>query len=338
MAARLAFQGEVTTNDRMVDYLAARQILATEKVIHAFRAVDRAFFIKSSANVYLDMPIREGVCHLSAPGIYGLAFEAFQFAEGHSFLNIGSGTGYLSAVAAQLIGERAIHYAVERQRKLVEHARAKLAAAGVGSVQLVHSDCFAIEPSMSMRFDRIYVGAGASDDARFLMGMLEVGGVLVGPFENEMGQQKLIRCERLSEEEFVQHDLMSVHFQPLVYKHRTSPVVPVSLCAPRWSPRWHQSFPPEHRAVVMTVLALHAREECILSLLPKEILIEFVFPQIEYNSFSRSRSSSAQSSEGIPELNDKMRTSSEDDEVHVRATRFLRRAVRVARALFGHST
>ena len=53
------------------------------------------------------MPIRNGIQHLSAPGIYGVALEALDLADGQSFLNVCSGTGYFSAVAARILGTRA---------------------------------------------------------------------------------------------------------------------------------------------------------------------------------------------------------------------------------------
>ena len=73
------------------------------------------------------MPIREGILHLSAPGIYGLAVEALTLSEGLSFLNVGSGTGYVSAVAAQLLGSRSIHWGIELQPK-VRGVRARACA------------------------------------------------------------------------------------------------------------------------------------------------------------------------------------------------------------------
>ena len=116
-----AAQNEVNTNTRMVDYMRAKNIISSDPVIHAFNAIDRAYFLKGGegANTYLNIPIRDGILHLSAPGIYGLAIEALNFSAGLSFLNVGSGTGYVSAIAAQLLGSQSIHFGVELQPKLV---------------------------------------------------------------------------------------------------------------------------------------------------------------------------------------------------------------------------
>lgn len=55
---------------------------------------------------YINTPFRNGVQHLSAPGIYATVLESFELIEGQSFLNVCSGTGYFSALAAQLLGTK----------------------------------------------------------------------------------------------------------------------------------------------------------------------------------------------------------------------------------------
>jgi SAM-dependent methyltransferase len=75
--------------------------------------------------VYADRPFRAGYVHLSAPCIYVQALEGLELRPGLSFLNIGSGTGYLSALAAQILGPHACHHAVDINERLVAHSRTK---------------------------------------------------------------------------------------------------------------------------------------------------------------------------------------------------------------------
>ena len=289
--------------------------------------------------------------------------------EGHAFYSAGAHAGVLpshpiatlpptdiSAVASHLLGPSAIHYGVERQQKLFEYSSAKLDSLGLTSIQLVCANCFSIDPALSMRFDRIYVGAGASEDASFLMSMLEVcplpsrsilwrsslsrsslsrssrcatqpccycftqpqelacpsppphsltqailcqftlctrspmvqvGGTLVGPFQDlSSSSQSLIKCRRTSETEFVISELLSVHFTPLISPKSGADAKPITICAPRWSPDQFARFPPTHRAVIRTLLALHAQQACLLSVLPKEVIVECIFPHIAYSWFS----------------------------------------------------
>ena len=159
------------SNDQLCEQLKARGAIHSPSVVNAFKETDRAHFLSHAADTdlelpdgeaYNDLPLRQGVLHLSAPSIYGAALEALELEEGLSFLNVGSGTGYLSSLAANILGPRSAQFGVECRAELVEHAREKLDELGHTHVELVHCNCFALDPESSMRFERIYVGAGAS--------------------------------------------------------------------------------------------------------------------------------------------------------------------------------
>ena len=172
-------------------------------------------------------------------------------------------------------------------------------------MQLHHANCFALDPSSSLRFERIYVGAGASQQsAAIIFRMLAVGGVIVGPFAGADGAQRLLKVRRVSETEFQARDLrpisnrypidrhdrhpisadlppliserqvrelLSVQFTPLVLPSHVAREGLVSLPAPRWSVGTHHRFPAPHRAAVRALLAAHARADCVLGLLPKDV-------------------------------------------------------------------
>ena len=57
--------------------------------------------------------------------------------------------------AAQLIGPRAVHHALELRSALVTHSRAKLDAVGLASVRVHHGSMHAIDRAASMRFSQI---------------------------------------------------------------------------------------------------------------------------------------------------------------------------------------
>ena len=106
--------GPPTTNNEMTQMLINHGSICSESVIAAFKAVDRGFFIDRPDDGhsggeevrYLNMPFRNGIQHLSAPGIYATALESLELREGLSFLNVCSGTGYFSALACQILGAK----------------------------------------------------------------------------------------------------------------------------------------------------------------------------------------------------------------------------------------
>ena len=117
----------------MADTLARDGAARSPHVVAAFRAVDRAQFLPADAraDAYIDSPARSGAFHQSSPSIYAAALEALDLggARRRSFLNIGSGTGYFSALcaaaAAAAGGELSPHVGVERHAELVDWARTR---------------------------------------------------------------------------------------------------------------------------------------------------------------------------------------------------------------------
>uniref|UniRef100_A0A7S2GH62 Protein-L-isoaspartate O-methyltransferase n=1 Tax=Haptolina brevifila TaxID=156173 RepID=A0A7S2GH62_9EUKA len=213
---------EGNRNEELVRSLEGTGAISSPEIINAFSKVDRGFFLEHDDGdpsdleegvAYIDMPMRHGLLHLSAPSIYGMALESLDLDEGQSFLNVGSGTGYLSSLAANILGACSVQFGIELRPELVDHARAKLDALGHRHVTLVHGDCFGLDPETSMRFDRIYIGAGASQhSAALILRFLEVGGVCVGPFMTEPNSQRILRIRRVEESRFEVHSVLSVQF------------------------------------------------------------------------------------------------------------------------------
>lgn len=197
-------------------------LICTPAVVSAFSKVDRGHFIDppedSAEEVrYINSPLRNGKQHLSAPCIYATALEALELSVGCSFLNVCAGTGYFSALASQILGNKAVHHAIEIKEELVEHARQKLFEIGCSNVELYTGACQALSPETSMRFDRIYLGAGADEAmASLLFRMLEIGGVLVGPFAGADGSQRLLQAHRLDDASYEVRELMHVQFTPIL--------------------------------------------------------------------------------------------------------------------------
>ena len=63
---------------------------------------------------------------------------------------------------AELIGPHAVHHGVELRQPLVELARRLARERGLGSITFHAASMHTIDAPSSMRFDRIFVGAGAS--------------------------------------------------------------------------------------------------------------------------------------------------------------------------------
>lgn len=125
-------------------------------------------------------------------------------------LEIGTGSGYQTAVLSQVVGEV---YSVERVAKLLARSRERLHLLGLRNVRLKHGDGSLGWPKFAP-YDGILVTAAAPGVPIELLKQLAIGGKLVAPV-GERNKQELMLVERGSNG-FKRHLLGSVSFVPLL--------------------------------------------------------------------------------------------------------------------------
>lgn len=93
-------------NDELIDNLVEADYIKTPLVEKVFRAVDRAHYYtdEHKDSAYKDLAWKHGHLHMSAPCIYSEVMESLSLEPGLSFLNLGSGTGYLSTMIGLILG------------------------------------------------------------------------------------------------------------------------------------------------------------------------------------------------------------------------------------------
>lgn len=99
-------------NDDLIDNLMKDNYIKTPNIERVFRAVDRAHYFTEEYKdeAYKDLAWKSGNYHLSAPCIYSEVMESLCLAPGLSFLNLGSGTGYLSTMVGLILGVLFIYF------------------------------------------------------------------------------------------------------------------------------------------------------------------------------------------------------------------------------------
>jgi protein-L-isoaspartate(D-aspartate) O-methyltransferase len=214
------FNRSPATNDAMVQELVSSGALRSPECVEAFKAVDRRhFWMEGSTSlelIYADMPLRTGRLHLSAPHIYAKALESLiPLRPGMSFLNVGSGTGYFNSIIGELTGKLATNHGIDIWPDTVTHARERCRLRGNNSMEFNLGNVYQLDVSRTMRYDRIYLGACANSRSKYLYRLLEVGGILIGPFQAGHAQQ-LRRVVRQTENQFNVEVLGSVQFACLV--------------------------------------------------------------------------------------------------------------------------
>ena len=183
-------------------------------VLKALETVNREQFLKGlfAQRAYEDTPLPiECGQTISQPSIVGLMTQALRITNRDKILEIGTGSGYQTAILSKLA--RRI-YSVERFKPLYEEARAIFRKLQLNNITSVWSDGSqgVVE---QQPFDRIIVTAAAEDPPPTLLNQLKIGGIMVIPVGQSDEIQKLIRVER-TESNFKYEDLCDVRFVPLL--------------------------------------------------------------------------------------------------------------------------
>jgi protein-L-isoaspartate(D-aspartate) O-methyltransferase len=183
-------------------------------VLRAMDEVPREHFVENAFadNAYADqaLPIACGQT-ISQPYVVAYMTEQLGVQSDHRVLEVGTGSGYQTAVLSRLAREVVT---VERYRTLAEAARARLATLGYRNVEVRVGDGLAGVPECAP-YDRIMVTAAAETVPEALVQQLANGGVMVLPLGPHSGTQQLVKLTK-GEQGINQEDLIGVRFVPLL--------------------------------------------------------------------------------------------------------------------------
>ena len=192
------------------------------RVLDSMGSIPREVFVRSDYvhAAYQDRALPIGHDQtISQPYIVALMTEALQLKGSERALEIGTGSGYQTAVLSRLAKEV---FTVERLKRLSETARSNVAKIGGCNVTFIVGDgtmgACAYSP-----FDAIIVTAASPGVPQPLVDQLAPFGRLVIPV-GEMGSQELLRVTKDEKGEVYTEELLPVVFVPLIGEHgwRTS--------------------------------------------------------------------------------------------------------------------
>lgn len=187
--------------------------ITDKNVLEAIKKVPRHLFLNSSFEDYAyqdkAFPIGAGQT-ISQPYTVAYQSQLLQVEKGHSVLEIGTGSGYQTAV---LYAMGAKVYSVERQNELFKTTSLLLPKLGIRPKHLSFGDGYKGLPNFAP-FDSIIVTAGAPLIPKPLMAQLKIGGRLVIPVGDDPQIMNLII--RKNETQFEKHELGEFRFVPLL--------------------------------------------------------------------------------------------------------------------------
>ena len=188
--------------------------ITDRRIVAAIESAPRDLFVPAElhAVAYADqaLPIDCGQT-ISAPVVVGMMTAALDVGEDDRVLEIGTGTGYQTAILARLA--RRV-YTIERFRTLTAAAESRFRTLRLTNISTLTGDGIKGWPEQAP-FDRIIVTAADEAVPEALLRQVRLGGVLVMPLGPADGVQKLMRLER-GEDGFTSRELADVRFVPLI--------------------------------------------------------------------------------------------------------------------------
>jgi protein-L-isoaspartate(D-aspartate) O-methyltransferase len=212
----MAWHSHGDSNKGLVEALVKNCILRSKRAASAMLAVDRALYCRTSSSPYYDAPLPIGYsATISAPHMHA---NCLQLLEPHLFkgakvLDIGSGSGYLVAVFAEMVKRSAddskpsstddskpLVFGIEHIPELTEWSRDNLRKSP-RTAELLERGVINVSTGdgrLGMKafapFDAIHVGAASPTTPQALIDQLALGGRLLIPVGTD--EQEMIAYDR----------------------------------------------------------------------------------------------------------------------------------------------
>lgn len=176
------------SNEQLIDHLIASGVLRSPFLIDAFKKCNRIDFVPEEFRPYAyeDRPLPiEKAQTISQPYTVAVMLELLAPRIGDKILDIGSGSGWTTALLSTLVGESGSVEGIEIVPSLVEYGKENLQRANIHNASISLSDPQTLGKP-GQRYDRILVSASAPEMPFTLFDQLKSGGTLVIPVQNSI--------------------------------------------------------------------------------------------------------------------------------------------------------
>ena len=218
------------TNADLIEHLKTdTRVLQNPRLEEAFRAVDRALFVpeRLQDKAYEDYPLPIGHgATISQPTTVALMLEKLDVQPGQKVLDVGSGSGWTTALLAHLVGPSGKVIGLEIVPELVKlgqqnmvryysliRANKRIVAEGLPKIRKTERGVFGLPEEAP--YDRILVSAAAREVPKELIEQLRLDGIMVIPIGKGDEVHHLVRVHKKQDGELETQGYPGFVFVPL---------------------------------------------------------------------------------------------------------------------------
>lgn len=198
--------------DGLPVYLITEGVLKTPRILHAFQTVDRRDFVplplRQQAYEDTALPIGHGQT-ISQPYTVAFMLEMLQPKRGHHVLDVGSGSGWTTALLSDIVGRDGVVVGLELVPELVAYGQENVRKYDLPQATIMPSRRFSDIPGT---YDRILVSAAGDHVPQELIDKLRPDGVLVMPVGSS-----IVRVHRQPDSSLAMEQHEGFVFVPLRY-------------------------------------------------------------------------------------------------------------------------
>lgn len=203
----------MNTHQQLIDSMIASGALFSPHLIKVFHRCNRIYFVPDElqSETYGDYPLSIGMGQtISQPTTVAIMLELLQPQAGNKVLDIGSGSGWTTALLASAVEPNGYVEGLERIPSLVEYGRRSLKRVRINNATIDFANTGVLGKS-GHHYDRILVSASADELPNTLINQLNPGGILVIPI-----LESVWRFIKREDGEISSYELPGFRFVPLI--------------------------------------------------------------------------------------------------------------------------
>ena len=204
---------------KLANDLMKKGYLKTDVIIDAFYKISREEFVPRDlfgcADLDIPLPIGYGQT-ISQPMTVAFMLELLDPKVGDNILDIGSGSGWVTALLAYIVGKKGKVTAIERIKELCEFGKNNIDKFDFIEKEIVEFYCADGSKGFLQNapYDRIIVSAASKEIPSAFKEQLAVGGKMVIPVRNSIWY-----LEKKGKDEFYKEEFSGFAFVPLIEKN-----------------------------------------------------------------------------------------------------------------------